>query len=267
LPAGSFTDIDQGDVLTFTALLSDSSPLPIWLAFDPITQTFSGDVPLDAAGFIDIQVAAADGPLPADFAGLIASDTFRLNFLSEGGGDGHGNEGVGNGEDPPPPGHDDDFNDGPGTGPGHPGAQNGRGLGHSRSTEAPGAALDPNAVAHDRLTERLSDSIAHWFDEAIDATPIRLSALDEDGARSISHGSDSQIREGIATSWRRVQMLLDAHLAYTDAAALGSEEQSLSGLLSGPQQTLPMVARPSPVSGHDLRQLQGLNEGLSKIGF
>jgi hypothetical protein len=37
--------------------------------------------------------------------------------------------------------------------------------------------------------------------------------------------------------------------------------------LGGLQQTLPMVARPSPVSGHDLRQLQGLNEGLSKIGF
>jgi len=42
-------------------------------------------------------------------------------------GDGqHGNEGVGNGEDPPPPGHDDNYNDGPGTSPGHPGHGGGR---------------------------------------------------------------------------------------------------------------------------------------------
>jgi hypothetical protein len=36
-----------------------------------------------------------------------------------------GNEGVGNGEDPPPPGHDDNYNDGPGTGPGNPGSKGG----------------------------------------------------------------------------------------------------------------------------------------------
>ena len=36
-----------------------------------------------------------------------------------------GNEGLGNGEDPPPPGHDDNWNDGAGTSPGHPGRQQG----------------------------------------------------------------------------------------------------------------------------------------------
>jgi len=35
----------------------------------------------------------------------------------------HGNQGVGNGEDPPPPGHDENWNDGPGSGPGRPGAR------------------------------------------------------------------------------------------------------------------------------------------------
>lgn len=38
---------------------------------------------------------------------------------------GKGNQGVGNGEDPPPPGHDRNFNDGPATGPGNPGARDG----------------------------------------------------------------------------------------------------------------------------------------------
>lgn len=43
-----------------------------------------------------------------------------------------GNEGVGNGEDPPPPGHDDNYNDGPGTSPGNPGHGNGRGGGRGK---------------------------------------------------------------------------------------------------------------------------------------
>ncbi|MDN5871868.1 MAG: hypothetical protein L0H73_14245 [Nitrococcus sp.] len=43
-----------------------------------------------------------------------------------------GNEGVGNGEDPPPPGHDRNWNDGPGTSPGHPGRRSGIHLGEAR---------------------------------------------------------------------------------------------------------------------------------------
>jgi len=132
---GSFTDVDQGTVLDYTASLSDGSVLPAWLAFDAATQTFSGRVPRDATGFIDIEVTAADGPLGGEVPGLTASDAFLLDFSGGGGGGGggggsQGNEGVGNGEDPPPPGHDQNFNDGPGTGPGHPGAKGGNGLGH-----------------------------------------------------------------------------------------------------------------------------------------
>ena len=56
IAAGSFTDIDQGDVLTHSTTLEDGSPLPTWLAFDAQTQTFSGRVPRDATGFIDIPV-------------------------------------------------------------------------------------------------------------------------------------------------------------------------------------------------------------------
>jgi VCBS repeat-containing protein len=139
LPDGSFTDVDQGDVLGYTATLADGSPLPSWLAFDPVTRTFSGRVPRDAAGFLDIRVTATDAVdgNPDRSLSLSVSDDFRLTFGSGhgGGGGGHGggsggNEGVGNGEDPPPPGHGDNLNDGPGTGPGQPGARGGFGPGN-----------------------------------------------------------------------------------------------------------------------------------------
>ena len=42
LPAGTFTDVDAGDTLTYTATAADGSPLPTWLAFNAATRTFSG---------------------------------------------------------------------------------------------------------------------------------------------------------------------------------------------------------------------------------
>lgn len=56
---GSFTDIDQGDTLTYTATLADGSGLPDWLTFDADTQTFSGWTPKQV-GEIEVQVTAAD---------------------------------------------------------------------------------------------------------------------------------------------------------------------------------------------------------------
>ncbi|MDP2809214.1 MAG: VCBS domain-containing protein, partial [Rhodocyclaceae bacterium] len=127
LPAGSFSDVDAGDVLGYAATLADGSVLPSWLTFSATTQTFTGRVPKSSTGSIDIRVAATDR------AGASAADVFTLSFASGGGGGGggggsqQGNEGVGNGVDGPPPGHDVSFNDGPGTGPGNPGAQGGNG--------------------------------------------------------------------------------------------------------------------------------------------
>ena len=136
--ADSFTDIDAGDVLSYSASLVDGFDLPDWLSFDDSSQTFAGTTPSDATGFIDVEVTAGDGRGEGEeVPEATASDVFRITFEARngggggGGGGGHGNEGVGNGEDPPPPGHDDNFNDGPGTGPGDPGAKGGNGLGHS----------------------------------------------------------------------------------------------------------------------------------------
>lgn len=127
IPAGSFADVDQGDALSFSAQLADGSALPSWLAFDAATQTFSGRVPNNAMGGMDVRVIASDGHGAESFA----SDVFRVNF-TKGSCGGHGNEGVGNRQDAPPPGHDHDWNDGPGTSPGHPGSKDGRHSKHGK---------------------------------------------------------------------------------------------------------------------------------------
>jgi hypothetical protein len=117
MPAGSFIDIDNGDVLDYAATMADGSVLPDWLNFDAETLTFSGWAP-KKTGFADIRVTATDrvAATGSTAACLSASDVFRLTVS-------HGNEGVGNGQDASPAGHDSNWNDGPGTAPGLPGAR------------------------------------------------------------------------------------------------------------------------------------------------
>jgi hypothetical protein len=38
----TFTDVDQGDVLSYSATLADGSALPTWLSFNAATRTFTG---------------------------------------------------------------------------------------------------------------------------------------------------------------------------------------------------------------------------------
>jgi Ca2+-binding RTX toxin-like protein len=74
IPADAFSDAD-GDTLTFSATLSDTSPLPEWLGFDPVTRTFSGIPPLNFNGDLNLTVAASDGT-------TIVSDTFVLSVTA-----------------------------------------------------------------------------------------------------------------------------------------------------------------------------------------
>ncbi|MDO9461776.1 MAG: putative Ig domain-containing protein, partial [Alphaproteobacteria bacterium] len=76
VPEGTFSDIDAGDVLTYTASLADGSALPQWLSFDPATRTFSG-VPENAdVGVISVRVVATD------IAGATASTDFVLEVAN-----------------------------------------------------------------------------------------------------------------------------------------------------------------------------------------
>ncbi|MBI3140800.1 MAG: putative Ig domain-containing protein, partial [Rhodocyclales bacterium] len=72
VPAGAFTDGDAGDVLTYAASLSDGTPLPDWLAFDPATRAFSGTPGAGSAGTLSVRVTATDG------SGLSVADTFDI---------------------------------------------------------------------------------------------------------------------------------------------------------------------------------------------
>lgn len=118
LPADAFNDPDQGDTLSYSAALADGSSLPDWMVFDAATRSFLALPPANAQGDLAVQVTAADAH------GASATQVFQVTVGNRGDKP-KGNQGVGNGEDPPPPGHDDNFNDGPGTGPGHPGARDG----------------------------------------------------------------------------------------------------------------------------------------------
>ena len=70
VPADAFTDAD-GDMLTYTAALSDGGMLPSWLTFDPATRTFTGTPGPGDSGPVRVTVTASDGTTPV-------SDEFAL---------------------------------------------------------------------------------------------------------------------------------------------------------------------------------------------
>ncbi len=72
LPAESFSDVDNA-ILAYSAMLTDGSALPSWLAFNAATQTFSGTPPQNFSGSLEVKVTASDGTLSA-------SDIFTLSI-------------------------------------------------------------------------------------------------------------------------------------------------------------------------------------------
>jgi Ca2+-binding RTX toxin-like protein len=72
LPVGAFVDPDAGDVLTYSATLSNGNPLPAWLGFDPEQLVFTGTTNASLVGTIGIQVFAMDSD------SLTVSDVFDL---------------------------------------------------------------------------------------------------------------------------------------------------------------------------------------------
>jgi hypothetical protein len=74
VPANIFSDIDQGDVLTYSIKLSNGQALPTWLSFNQSTRTLSG-VPLKT-DTITITITASD------LAGAKASVDFTLRILN-----------------------------------------------------------------------------------------------------------------------------------------------------------------------------------------
>ena len=76
LPDGSFTDVDAGDTLAYTAKLADGSALPTWLSFNAATRTFSGTATQADLAAVQIVVTATDS------GGLTASGNFQLSVAA-----------------------------------------------------------------------------------------------------------------------------------------------------------------------------------------
>ncbi len=72
LPAGTFTDVDSGDTLTYTATTTSGAALPAWLSFNASTRTFSGTPAAANVGTLGIRVTATD------LGGLAVNETFNL---------------------------------------------------------------------------------------------------------------------------------------------------------------------------------------------
>ena len=76
LPANTFTDIDAGDVLTYSATQADGSALPAWLTFDPATRTFSGTPGSADVGTFSVKTSATD------LGNLTANETFNIDVTT-----------------------------------------------------------------------------------------------------------------------------------------------------------------------------------------
>ena len=72
IPTNTFTDIDAGDVLTYSATLENGNALPTWLTFNSANQTFSGTPTNDNVGNLNVKVAATDK------AGASVNDIFVI---------------------------------------------------------------------------------------------------------------------------------------------------------------------------------------------
>ena len=71
--SNTFTDIDAGDLLTYSATKSDGSPLPNWLTFTSATRTFTGTPTTSDIGNLDVKVTAKDAN------NATVSDIFRIS--------------------------------------------------------------------------------------------------------------------------------------------------------------------------------------------
>ena len=74
--SNTFSDVDTGDSLTYTATLSSGNALPSWLSFDASTRTFSGTPTNSDVGSIDVKVTATDG------SSASVSDTYALTVTN-----------------------------------------------------------------------------------------------------------------------------------------------------------------------------------------
>ena len=266
MPAGSFADMDAGDTLTYTATLADGSALPDWLTFDAANQTLSGITP-KKVGSVDIRITATD-KVAADGStagSLSTSDVFRLSVS-------HGNQGVGNGQDAAPAGQCTNFNDGPGTAPGNPGAKGGRANVGIAPLQIP---VDDGKVK--ACQAAVPEQEAQTLDKKADkqAIPACLSSHQLEQYASSSTSSIGNVASAQAFShWLTVDLAVSAVLA--DQKSLSWLDDRVGADTSGlSKATVGYLGSTAAFSGDalslaagtakEMKTFQGLGKGLAKI--
>ena len=78
-----FTDVDAGDVLTYSATLENGDPLPSWLSIDPVTRVLSGTPPGSEASGTFYDKVEFEGTSEAD--AITVAGTFHDDVKVEGG--------------------------------------------------------------------------------------------------------------------------------------------------------------------------------------
>src|SRR5262249_28746321 len=76
VPVLTFSDVDTGDTLTYSATLANGAALPTWLSFNAATRTFSGTPGAADVGNLSVRLTATDQ------GGLSATDTFAVSVAS-----------------------------------------------------------------------------------------------------------------------------------------------------------------------------------------
>lgn len=254
MPAGSFTDQDRNDSLSYTATLKNGKLLPTWLKFDAATQTFSGTAPANAKDSIEVQVVASDGHGECS----TASDVFKVSFGNKTVVPQKGNEGLGNGPDAPPPGHGSNYNDGPGTSPGNPGRRSGSG----RNDDALERFLDGFKKDAKPAHSGLPALDRNWF------------AQHEEGRQTFDQPGQSRGNHDFERHWAELTQALNRLDAERQGAPAwshpnqGADLSGLAGLMQGGGHGARGGVDPVSLaggSGTQLKAFTGLKEGFGKL--
>ncbi|OGS74653.1 MAG: hypothetical protein A2063_10315 [Gallionellales bacterium GWA2_60_142] len=279
MPAESFTDIDQGDILDYTATMADGSALPEWLEFDAATRTFSGEAPKERSS-LDVRITATDkvAATGSTAGSLSASDVFQITVS-------RGNEGVGNGEDVPPPGHDENSNDGAGSSPGHPGSGGGNNHAadsgsHSNKDESDDRSSDRKSNkddghakdGEDNASRNTDELIQSWFDRESESEQFSsFSQMERNGERGsqtewqVNRNVAQGVGGDVSDEWERMNARLKQHLeqsggdegSFADSAGAGS-----FGLYGSGQQNISLSGMGN---SQQLKGFAGLKEGLERL--
>lgn len=251
MPAGSFSDRDDNDTLSYTATLANGKPLPTWLKFDAQTQNFSGTLPANSRGSIDVRVTASDGHGDS----TNASDVFRISF---------GNKTVLPSDQKDKPGICDWF-----------GASS---IGNVVNQALGNSSQHAGNTVEDLLSRFLDDfkTAAKGGQStlpALDAGWLNRWANDSNGQKAQASPAQNAQTASIEQHWQQLTQALGKLDAERQAApswlgkGQGADLSGLSGLLSGHgaasrtgQDVVGLVT-----GGTQLKGFAGLREGVSKL--